>query len=64
MNRWFVAALLTFGLTIWLVGSIPESCDDAVFSCDGFMTAPINVVFVGFLVAWVFAFLGFIRSTK
>jgi hypothetical protein len=65
MHRlWYVAALLTLGLTGYLVVSIPEGCDDGFFSCDGLMVSPIVVVFLGCVVAATLGVVGFIRSTK
>jgi hypothetical protein len=65
MHRlWYVAALVTLGLTGYLVASMPEGCDDGMFSCDGLRVAPIIVVFLGCVVAGSLSFVGFIRSTK
>jgi hypothetical protein len=64
MNRWHIASLLSLALTVYLIQSIPEACDDGIFGCDGLRTAPITVIFLGLLVAGLLGFIGFVRSTK
>ena len=64
MNRWYGASLLTLAVSVYLVATMPESCAQDVFSCDGLMTAPIVVVFLGCAVGGLLAFVGFVRSMK